>query len=678
MQHRSFCRICAAACGIVVTTDGDQVVQVRGDAEHPVSRGYTCPKGRALPDFHHRPDRLDQPTVDDVRTDWPSALDDLGARLAEVVATHGPGAVGFYMGTGLAYEIAGWLTAERLIAVLGTPQRYTPVTIDNAPALLTAEMVGGSSQLNPVWQPERSDVLLLFGTNPVVSHGYGTTLADPVTRLREFRASGGEVWVLDPRRTETAALADRHLPLRPGTDHLVLAWLVRELLVDGADATELDAACRPADIEALRAALVAFDRNRVATETGLESDDLDGLLAAVRSARERVAAMTGTGVMMSAHALAAEWLRWVLLIVTGSLDRGGAMRFNDGMLFPLEGRLRAPEEPLPPPPGPRSRPELSGWAGQYPCVAMADEIRAGHLRALVVVGGSPLTAFPDPAGIRSALENLDALAVLDVAATPLTAMATHVLPVTAQLERADLSMLENVAFRNGTAFTPAVVPAGAERRPAWWVLAHLARRLGVDALGRDRDPDDLSDTDVLRGLARSARVPFDELVANGPHGTTSVPGDGWVHEQVLHDGRWNLAPPPLLDRLGTIASAPSGPAGLVLIPRRQVRTVNATIYGRPDGVAVVVNPLDAADAGLTDSGHAATISVSTSAGSVEGEMALDPGIARGTVALTHGRTELLVSTLISPVDAVDPLTGMPQASGVPVSLTAPVTDRAET
>jgi anaerobic selenocysteine-containing dehydrogenase len=191
VEHRSFCRICAAACGIVVEVDGTDVVGVRGDREHPVSRGYTCPKGRALGRFHHRPDRLDHPLVDGRRAPWGEVLDDLADRLRATIDQHGPGAVGAYLGTGLAYDIAGWMTAERLIATLGTPQRYTPVTIDNAPALRAAELVAGSAQLNPVWEPGRSDLLVLFGTNPVVSHGYGTTLADPVNRLRSFRAGGG-------------------------------------------------------------------------------------------------------------------------------------------------------------------------------------------------------------------------------------------------------------------------------------------------------------------------------------------------------------------------------------------------------------------------------------------------------------------------------------------------------
>ena len=479
--------------------------------------------------------------------------------------------------------------------------------------------------------------------------------------------------MLDPRRTETAALADRHLQLRAGTDHLVMAWLIRELLDHGADVTELDRACRPEDVEALRRAVAPFTLDRVAVGTGVAPDDLESLLAVIRTAPGGVAAMAGTGVMMSTHGLVAEWLRWALLIVTGSLDRGGAMRGNDGMLFPLDGRLKAPEHAAPAPAGPPSRPELSGWAGQYPCVAMADEIRTGHLKALVVIGGSPLTAFPDPAGTHEALASLDTLAVLDVAATPLTEMASHVLPVTAQLERADLSMLENVAFRNGTAFTPAVVAPRAERRPVWWVLGHLARRLSVDALGGGRDPDALADVDVLRGLARGARVPFDEIVANGPHGTTTTPTDGWIHDQVLVDGRWRLAPDALVERLRAIPGTDDS-TGLRLIPRRQIRGVNATAYGPTDEARVVAHPLDLLDAGVADGEQ---VLVRTRHGSVMGIARSDDGIARGTVSLTHGRDELLVSHLISATDDVDPLTGMPHASGVLIEL-VPITEPAVT
>jgi len=662
VERVSYCRICAAACGIVVTVEDDRIVRVRGDAEHPISRGYTCPKGRALPEFHHRPDRLDHPVLHGTRSSWESCLDDLATRLRATVEEHGPDSVGVYLGTGMAYDIAGWHTAERLIAGLRTHQRYTPTTIDNAPVLLAAELVTGST-LSPCWDPAQSRLLVLFGTNPVVSHGYGTALADPVSRLRDFRRAGGLVWVLDPRRTETAALADRHLQLRTGTDHEVLAWLVRELLRDGADQAELAAATHPGDVERLRAAVEPFSLDRVAEVSGLEPMALSELLAAVRDAAPRLASMAGTGVMMSKHGLVAEWLRWVLQITTGALDRPGGMHFNHGFIFPLEDRSWPGDKAPVRPPGPRSRPELSGWANQYPCVAMADEIRSGQLRALVVAGGSPLTAFPDSHLTREALSSLETLAVLDVVTTDLVAMATHVLPVASQLERADLSMLEGVSFRNGNQFTEAVVPAGGERRPAWWVMAQIARRLGLDALGGGADPDSSDDISVLARLAGRARVGFDRLVAAGPHGAGTEPLVGWVHDSVLPEGRWRVAPPVLVDRLAQVQPPPP----LVLAPRRQVRSMNSAAYGTADVVQVCVHPSDAETAGIVDRQR---VRVASAYGVVCGEALVDERIGSGTVSLTHGRSDLDASRLTSPTVDVDPLTGMPLTSGVAVSVEA--------
>jgi anaerobic selenocysteine-containing dehydrogenase len=670
-EVRSYCRICAAACGIIVTVDGEKVQRVRGDAGHPVSRGYTCPKGRALPDWHHATERLDQPLLRGAVATWDEVLDDLADTVRSATAAHGPDAVGGYLATGLAYDINGWMTAERLLRRLGTRERYTPVTVDNAPVLRAAELVTGTSELNTVWEPERSKLLLLFGTNPVVSHGYGTTLADPVSRLREFRAQGGRLFVLDPRRTETAALADDHLAIRPGTDHLVLAWLVRELLADGADTTELDAHCDPADVTRLRSALQPFDVEHVATASGATEDQLRGLLDAVRAAG-RLAAMCGTGVTMSRDGVVAEWLRWVLLIVTGSVDREGGMRCNQGWLFPLDERTwperdASDEGTTHPEPGPASRPELRRWLGQYPCVALADEIERGPLRVLVVAGGNPLTALPDPARTRRAFSRLDALVVLDVVRSELTETATHVLPVTGQLERADISMLENVSYANGTQYTPSVISPGADRRPAWWVLAQLALRLDMDVLG-GLHPDSCDDDTLLRGVAAGSRGGYDALVAAGPHGVTTPARYGWVHEQVLPRGRWRLAPTELVERL--TAPGVSDEQGLVLAPRRRVRSMNSARYTAAADVLreppeVILNPDDAAAAGIADG---AGVTVESAHGALEGTARVDAGVRSGVVSCTHGAFDTNAGNLTSPHSDVDPDTGMPRASGVAVTI----------
>jgi anaerobic selenocysteine-containing dehydrogenase len=191
----SYCRICAAACGILVTVEDGTVTKVRGDPDHPASRGYVCPKGRALPAWHHHPDRLDHPRVDGARATWDEALTDLAGRLGTTVADHGADALGLYLATGMAYDAGGQVTAPTWLALLGSRSFYTAATVDNAPVLVAAELVAGHPLLNPVWDPTVPGLLLLVGTNPVVSHGYGTTLPDPVRYLRDYRALGGQVWV---------------------------------------------------------------------------------------------------------------------------------------------------------------------------------------------------------------------------------------------------------------------------------------------------------------------------------------------------------------------------------------------------------------------------------------------------------------------------------------------------
>jgi anaerobic selenocysteine-containing dehydrogenase len=511
-------------------------------------------------------------------------------------------------------------------------------------------------------------VLLLVGTNPVVSHGYGTALPDPQVRLREFRSRGGRVWVLDPCRSETASAADEHLGLHPGTDHLVLAWLVRELLENGADRNELAAYCQPAEVESLRRAVAPFTLREVGAAADVDPATLTRLLSDVRAAPRHLAVLCGTGVTMSRSGLLACWLRWVLLIVTGSLDRPGGMRCNPGLFFGVRRRQSAP----PVGPGPASRSELRYWAGQYPCVAMLDEIEAGNLRALVVAGGNPLTAFPGAARTRAALGALDTLAVVDVAESELTALATHVLPAAGQLERADVLVQEAIRLEPGTQYTPAVVPPVAERRPAWWIFAQLARRLaGGPSGGGDildgLDPDNADDDRLIRNLAEKNGIDAGELVARGPRGLRAIPEYGWVHERVLQEGGFRVAPPEVIARLRL---EPLETADLVLTPRREPRSMNSAHYahaspGRPS--RILVHPEDARSRGIADAEPAV---VTTAHGRLTATVKLDATLRRGVVSIVHGWDAANVCLLTSSRDGVDALTGMPHTSGVQVELAA--------
>src|ERR1022692_496507 len=240
---KSFCRICTAICGIVVDVVGDEVVRVRGDKEHPLSKGYTCPKGRALPQIHHHPDRIERPMmrVDGQLqpTTWGACLDDIGDRLRTIIDRHGPEAIGVYFGSGLGMDAAGYRMVEALFNAIGTPAKFSPLTIDGTAKTLVSHLVGGFPGFTSHIDYDRAKFVMYVGVNPVVSHGHNIALSDPVTSIRAVRTHA-EVWVLDPRLTETARLATAHLAPRPGTDYAVLAFLIRELLREGADCEVLE------------------------------------------------------------------------------------------------------------------------------------------------------------------------------------------------------------------------------------------------------------------------------------------------------------------------------------------------------------------------------------------------------------------------------------------------------
>src|SRR5262245_27366923 len=263
----STCRICAVGCGTIVELDGERVVAVAGDPDDPWSAGYTCSKGRAGGAFHHHPDRLDVPLVrrdgELVPTSWDAALDDIAARLAALVAEHGPDVVADYTGTGGPLDPSGYAIAEAFMRDLGSHQRYSALSIDCPAKFLVPQLMAGV-QLQ--FQPDlpRTELLIAIGVNTVVSHGHGVMVPNPLGHLRDVRARGGRIVVIDPRRTESARHADLHLAPRPGTDPFVVAHVVRETLRQGGDEAFLTECVDEASVRRLAAAVEPYDGEHVA------------------------------------------------------------------------------------------------------------------------------------------------------------------------------------------------------------------------------------------------------------------------------------------------------------------------------------------------------------------------------------------------------------------------------
>jgi len=654
---RSFCRICTAVCGILVDVPGDQVLRVRGDQDHPLSHGYTCPKGRALPKIHHHPDRIEQPLM---RVDgqlqpasWEACLDDLAIRLRTIVERHGPAAMGVYFGSGLGMDAAGYRRMEALFRAIGTPAKFSPLTIDGTAKTLVSHLVGGFPGFTAHIDYDRAKLVLFIGVNPVVSHGHNIALPDPVSVIRRLRGHS-EVWVLDPRVTETARLATKHLAPRPGTDYAVLAFLVRELLHDGTTREVLEHGSVGG--EDLARAVEPFTLDHAAEVAGLAKTDLLALLAAVRRAGP-VAINTGTGVTMAAtHGNATAWLSWVVMILTGAMNRPGGVWFHPGFnrqLDAFELPVLAPESVFGP--GPRARPDARAFLGEWPCAVLPDELRAGNIRAVLNLGGRLLTSFPDINVLEPALRSLEVLVTTEIIANPTTAISTHVLPTKGQLERSDLTLWDFLVPSVSVQHTSAVVATVGDRRSAWWVLAEIGRRLGYDLA----DPD-ATDDDMLAMTMVAARCSFEEVVSSGfVEAPFELPAP-WVERFLDRSGGWRVAPPLLVDQLATLEP----PAPLVLVPRRQARKLNAALDFLGETPEVLLHPDDASVAGVVDG---EPVVVRNDRGQLTGTAKVDPAIRRGVVSVPHGHHGANVN-LLTDKDVIDPVTGMVRYSCIPVAV----------
>jgi anaerobic selenocysteine-containing dehydrogenase len=667
------CRICAVGCGTLVDLAGDEVVRVTGDPADPWSHGYTCAKGRAGPEFHHAAQRLDVPLVRSgdqlVETTWDDALDEIAAVIAGIVADHGPTAIASYTGTGGPLDPSGYALAQGFFRSLGTDQMYSALSIDCSGKFLVPELVAGVQLL---FQPDlaHTDLLIAIGVNTVLSHGHGLMMPNPLGHLRDLRARGGRLVVIDPRRTETAHHADLHLAVRPGTDPALLAFVVRHVLRCGPDEAYLAACATERSVARLRALVEPFTAARAADVCGLELADVEAFAAMVAAAG-RIGVETGTGVSMGRSANITEWLVWALSAITGSLDRRGGSTFNPGFLRPMEDALpggRGDQGPRP-----ASRPDLPRIVnGEMPCAALADEIESGAVRALVVRLGNPALAIPDNARLAAALRRLDLLVAIDARPTQTTALATHVLPAADHFERADLitGYLQAAPFLR---FAPAVAEPIGQRRAQWWMFAELSRRLGLPLFGSARRDAELAgveldDEVIAAAMAGHARRPWAEVRAE-PYGILDgALGPGW-----LIPGRLphllDLAPDELVDQFnGPWLDQLPDRQTLVMVNRRTAGQYNSFAPRPPAVPTVQVHPDDARRHGLVDGD---TAEISTRSGTCRARVEVTAAMTAGVVSLPHAYPSANVNELTSTAD-IDPLNGMPILSGFAVWLSGRV------
>ena len=714
--RRSFCRVCHASCPIDVDVDtadaslpGGRVVAVRGVMEDPLFEGYTCIKGRQLPEQMHQPGRMVQPLRREpdghfATIDSSTAFDEIALKLNQIIATHGPRAVASYTGTGGFQNSVAVPAARAWHQGFGSTSFYTSVTIDQ-PAKATAPTRIG------MWEAgyhnfRDADVLMAIGYNPMVS-SYGAVGGlqgtNPFTVMRRAKKRGMKLIVVDPRRTELATFADVFLQIRPGEDPTLLAGMINLVLSEGLLDHEF---CDTwvGDLPTLGQSVAPFTSSYVAERCGITVTDFEG---AVRmfAAGPRGTVGTGTGPNMAPHSSLTEHLSMVLNTVCGRVNRPGDRLESGNFLYPETPRRAQVIPARTPVNGPAARiRNLRGYRGEMPTATLAEEILTpgeGQVRALIVSGGNPAVAWPDQDLTLRALKDLELLVVIDHRMTASAELAHYVIAPKLSLERADVPHLMDRWFRAPyTNYSPAVLDASAnpdhDVHNEWEVFWELARRMGstIPLPGGDLPLDSKPTDDTVIDLAyANSRMPLDEI-------RTHL---GVVHEDLAMvvapadpdaTGRFTVAPTDLMDELAVVRLETSGaevfgsftPEAFPyrLVSRRLKAVLNSlgvelSALRKKEGTTnhAHMNPDDMHDLTLTDDD---LIRITSPAGSIVGVVAASPDVRRGVISMAHSWGGLSMtdekvrdigvptSRLVSTDGGFDPVTGMVVSSAIPVNV----------
>lgn len=650
IQYR-VCHICEAACGLELVIDGDQVVSIKGDVNDPLSKGHICPKAVAIRDIHEDSDRLRQPMkrVGDqwLAISWDEALSLVAEKLVTIGQQYGNNSVAGYFGNPSVHNWGMITHAPNLFKLLKTKSRFSATSVDQLPHQLICYWMYGHQVLVPVPDIDRTEFMIILGGNPLASNGSLWTVPGVRDRIKALQKRGGELVVIDPRRSETAELADQHLFIKPGTDAWLLFALINVLVAE-----QLVNTGRHADhLEGLDDALAAIapvTPELAAAHTGIAADDIREL--ARRLARAEKGVVYGRmGISVQEFGALCQWGVQLLNILTGNLDDEGGSMFS----------LPAVDLVM----GPSSKPgHFAAWTtrvrglpefgGELPCSALAEEILTpgeGQIKALITVAGNPVLSTPNGIQLDKALASLEFMVAIDFYINETTCHADVILPPTSPLEHDHYDMaLMPFAIRNVAKYSPAIFPKPKEAYHDWEIFVELGKRVAA-LQGRDPlpafDPTMILDMGLRAGpygavQGHEAALDFAKVKAN-PHGIDFGPHQPRFPERIYHqDKKIHCAPEPLLkDMSRLLAREQSTADSLLLIGRRHVRSNNSWMHNYPRLVKgkprhqLFVHPDDAAPLKLKDGGRAR---ISSRVGSVETEVLISDEVMPGVVSLPHG------------------------------------------
>lgn len=644
-DHVTYCRICEALCGMVATVKDGRITKIRPDRDNPHSRGHICVKGPALADVAYDSDRILQPLKrvggpgEFEPVGWDEALDDIAQRLAASIERHG--AYSFAVNSGNPPSM-GWpssLASVLFQQAMGGSRTYTPASEDiSTPVLATELMFGTHAFVFP--DLAACEHLLIFGSNPLVSHG-SLMIAPRFKEDLDEIAKRGRVIVVDPRKTETARKYE-HVSILPEGDVWLLGAMLNVILSEGLHAQEFTTQ-HTTNLDELKTATECITPELAADRCGINAANIRQLARDFANA-PRAAAMGRIGICRGSFSTLTNFFLHALNVIGGKFHTPGGVGWGHGGsatdeqfagIFPAarRGALPSRVSKLP-----------SVW-GTQPSTTFLEEMITpgeGQIKSLLVVGANPIMSMPGGPALAEGFAGLDLMVALDLYMTETSRHAHYILPVTTALEREDMNQFFlNHMVRPFAQYAPAVIKPVGDTRGEYEILRDLAVRMGRGESFGNMTPFEMADASLQKGIEGQKGLSLKKLKEN-PHGIMIESGR-WAFDfkkRLGHaDGKIHLWCSEMQDEAERLRDTPPrNPDALQLINLRKLRSINSWMHNvealvRTDAPKLLIHPADAKARGLVDEGSAR---LSTEWGSIEVVVSLTEDIRPGCVAYPHG------------------------------------------
>lgn len=643
--HYGACNLCEAICGLEFRVNGREILSIRGDDADPLSHGHICPKAVALKDIYEDPDRLRRPMrrVGDrwEEMSWEAAFDLVAEKLLAIHKAHGANSIAAYLGNPSVHNYGVLTTSSSFIGPLKTRSRYSATSVDQLPHQLLVMWMYGHQLMVPISDIDRTNYFLVLGANPIASNGSLMTVPSFRGRLKALHARGGKMVVIDPRRSETAQVADEHHFIKPGGDAAFLAALLKTMLDEKLTRPGRLAEFTDGLADAARA-VQALDLPTLAQYCNIEVATIQRI-AREFAAADGAACYGRMGVSTQRYGTLCQWLIQLINLFSGNLDREGGMLFPQPALDLVHNPMSKPGHFGQWKTRVRGLPE---FGGELPVAALSEEIETpgeGQVRALITIAGNPVLSTPNGRRMERALDSLEFMVSVDLYMNETTRHADVILPPTCTLEHDHYDLIfHHFAVRNTARYNSPLFEKPEGTMHDWEIFAELGARISA-GLGQPVRPSPRPDQIVDMGLRIGPyKLSLDKLKEN-PHGLDLGALKPCLPERLFHkDKRIQAAPPELLQETAAFAEALKATpveGELRLIGRRHVRSNNSWMHNfhrLVKGEArdqLLMHPADLGQRGLSDGEN---VRVRSRAGEVTVAVKSSEEMMQGVVSLPHG------------------------------------------